>query len=213
MTTDSPRPPNPLLQAAGRALEASLARALTLDPETRDRLADLDGRQIELHLEAPRLAMRIAVDGRRLRVGPADPTNEPDLSLRASAGALLAQLLPSSDRAAPVGRLRISGDAELAQRVQKLVSDYAPDIDAAFAGVFGDILGVQLARALRGAFGTLRRGAGRFARDGADYLVEERREVASRVEQAIFFDEVDALRDGVDRLAARVERLQRNLAG
>jgi ubiquinone biosynthesis protein UbiJ len=186
-----------------------LNRALALDPETTERLAALDGRRIELHLEAPKLAMGLQVEGQRLRVGPAAASGEPDLSLRATVGALLGQLLPGGESAAPVGRLRISGDAELAQRVQRLLRDYSPDLEAAFAGVFGDIIGVQIARSLRSAFSAVATGAGRFAQDSADYLTEERRDVVSKVEQAIFFDEVDDLRDAVDRLAARIQRLAR----
>jgi len=209
MSTPTQRNPHPLLAPLGRALEAVINRALMLDPETQEKLAALDGRHIELHLQAPALAMRISVEAQRLRVGPAIADSEPDLSLRATAGALLAQLLPSGATPPPAGRLRISGDAELAQQVQRLLQGYAPDIEAALAGVFGDILGVQIARALRTAFSTASSSARQLLRDGADYLTEERREVASKVEQAIFFDEVDDLRDAVDRLAARVERLAR----
>ena len=206
------RPSNPLLAPLGRVLESVINRALALDPESLDRIGALHGRRIELHLDAPKLAMRIEVDGPRLRVGPAKPSDEPDLTLRATAGALLAQLMPNSSSAAPVGRLKISGDAELAQRVQRLLRDFSPDLDAAFVKVFGDVIGVQLARTLRSAFTGAVEGVKRFAQDSAEYLTEERRDVVSKVDQAIFFDEVDDLRDGVDRLAARVERLNQRLS-
>ena len=209
MSNDTPLIPHPLLAALGRALELVINRALALDPETSERLVALDGRRIELHLQAPKLSMSVSVDGQRLRVGPARADAEPDLSLRATASALFSMLLPDNARTVPVGALKISGDAELAQRVQRLLRDYSPDLDAAFAGVFGDIIGVQIARTLRSAFAAVSGGAKRFAQDSADYLTEERRDVVSKVEQAIFFDEVDDLRDGVDRLAARVDRLTR----
>ena len=61
--------------------------------------------------------------------------------------------------------------------------------------------------ALQGLDG--RRIAGNLARDSADYLVEERREVVGRAELEAFHDDVDALRDRVERLAARVARLDR----
>lgn len=209
MNNELPPTSHSLLAPLGRALEVVINRALALDPETSERLAALNGRRIELHLQAPKLAMSVTVDGQKLRVGPAQPDGEPDLSLRATAGALMSMLLPDSARSVPVGALKISGDAELAQRVQRLLRDFSPDLDAALAGVFGDIIGVQIERALRSAFASVSAGAKRFAQDSADYLTEERRDVVSKVEQAIFFDEVDDLRDGVDRLAARVERLSR----
>jgi ubiquinone biosynthesis accessory factor UbiJ len=205
------RPSNPLLAPLGRALEAALNRALALDPDTQTALHGLDGRRVVLTLDAPRLAMMLSVDGNHVRVGPADADGEPDLSLAATAGALLSQLLPGRADAPPVGKLRISGDAELAQRLQKLARGFSPDLDAAFAQVFGDVLGVQIARALREGLMRGLEGARRFAQDSADYISEERGDVATKVEQSIFFDEVDAVRDGVDRIAARIERIRRTL--
>jgi ubiquinone biosynthesis accessory factor UbiJ len=201
------RTPNPLLVPFGRALEAALDQALALDPETRAGLAALAGRRIVLSLQAPPLAVAVTVEGERLRIGPADPGAPADLNLLASAGALLSRLLPGG-AAAPTGRVHISGDAELAQRLQALARGFSPDVEAAFARVFGEVLGVQVARALREGLLFGRERAGRFARDAADYLGEERGDIATRVEQARFFDDVDALRDDVDRLAVRIDRLR-----
>ena len=74
-TSPLPRRPNPLLGVLGRALESVLNRAIDLDPDTRARLDDLDGRAVTLDLAgssgqmAP--ALRLAVEAGRLRVGPA----------------------------------------------------------------------------------------------------------------------------------------------
>ena len=53
---------------AGRALEAALNRAIALDPETRAALGPLQGRSVELAVEAPPLALRLQVEGERLTV-------------------------------------------------------------------------------------------------------------------------------------------------
>ncbi|MBN8482774.1 MAG: sterol-binding protein, partial [Xanthomonadales bacterium] len=67
----APRAPNPILAALGRALEGVLNRALALDPDTRTALGPLDGRALGMTFEGTGLALRIGVDGERLRVGPA----------------------------------------------------------------------------------------------------------------------------------------------
>ena len=69
---------------AGRALEAALNRAVALDPDTRDALQPLNGRSVVLALDAAEnpLAMRLLVDGDRLRVGPVDAEQTPDLAVR-----------------------------------------------------------------------------------------------------------------------------------
>src|SRR6476469_9792628 len=88
---DERRTPLDLLKPmAGRALEAALNRALALDPETREGLRSLDGRRLVLRLATPPVALQVRVEGERLHVGPVE--DEPDLSVRATLGGLIAQL-------------------------------------------------------------------------------------------------------------------------
>jgi ubiquinone biosynthesis accessory factor UbiJ len=206
----TPSPLSSLKPVAGRALEIALAQLLVLDPDTRDALKGLEGRRIGLALEAPALALAVTVDRGDLRVGPADADREPDLGLRATLGGLLSQLpFARTPGAPPVGKLRINGDAELARTLQQLAQRFDPDWDAPFARALGPVIGPQVARLLREALVQGRRIAGNLARDTADYLVEERREVVGRAELEAFHDDVDALRDRVERLAARLGRLDR----
>lgn len=207
MSTRPASPFDALKPLAGRALETALNRVLALDPDSVAALGPLEGRRIGLALEAPPLALEIRVAGRRLCVGPPGESPEPDLAVRSTLGGLLGQLPFLRGDAPPVGKLRMSGDADLARRLQKLADGFAPDWGKPFADVFGEVLGGQIARALRGALQAGREGAQSFARDAADYLSEESRDVASRMELDTFHDEVDALRERVDRLQARVQRL------
>ena len=194
---------------AGRALEAALNRALALDPETREGLAPLDGRSVELAVETPPLALRLQVQGERLVVGPVDPGNEPDLGVRATLGALLAQLPPlRRDDAPPIGRMRVSGDADLARRLQRLAERFDPDWQQPFAAVFGDIVGVQIANAIAAGLRHARDAGREFAETTAEFLTEESRDVVPRAELDAFHDAVDTLRDDAARLSARVARLR-----
>lgn len=204
-----------MFSLGGRAIELALNQALALDPETRSALAGLDGQRIDLRLTAPALAMRIRVEGEVLRVGPVDD-EEVELSLAAGAGALLSRLLPgAADRPVAPGSVRISGDAELAQRLQKLAQRYQPDFEEALGRVFGDVLGVQIAQALRSGLNGARRQSGMLAETTAEYLREESRDLVSRPEVEAHLDDVDALRDRAERLQARLRRLQQHpvLAG
>lgn len=203
---------------AGRALEAALNRALALDPDTREALKPLDGRKIALSLEAPALALQIDVAGERLRVGPVESSQEPDLAVRSTLGGLLAQL-PAfmgnalrKDNAAPVGRVRVSGDAELARRLQTLAERFDPDWQQPFVAVFGEIVGVQIANAARGALRQLRSVGGNLAQNAAEFVTEESRDAVGRAELNAFHDDVDALRDDVERLQAKVDRLRGGVA-
>ena len=196
---------------AGRALEAALNRAVALDPDSRDALQELEGQRISLTLEAPALALQISVHERRLQVGPVDPQQEPELAVRGSLSALLGQLpwMANARRgqSEATGRLRVAGDAELARRLQQLASRFDPDWQQPFVAVFGEVLGVQMANAVRDALCRFRQGATDLAGNVAEFITEESRDVVPQAELEAFHDDVDVVHDDVERLAARIARL------
>jgi ubiquinone biosynthesis protein UbiJ len=202
---------NPLLAPLGRALEAVLNRAIDLDPDTRGRLDALDGQAVQVDFGGASRsilpALRLSVARGRLHVGPAGDEVPGLLEVAATPSALLAFAL-GSGRGTP-GRVSIRGDAELARRMQQIARDFAPDVDQAFADVFGDVVGARVAHALRGAFETARTGAGRLLRETGEFLSEEGRDLVPRAELDTFLDDVDAIRERADRLDARVRRMQR----
>lgn len=193
---------------AGRSLEAALNQALSLDPDTSAALLPLEGRRIQLQVEAPPLAMDITVGGGRLQVGPASEVLEADLAVRSTLGGLLGQLpFLRRDHATPVGKVKVSGDADLARRLQTLATRFDPDWSLPFTRVFGDVIGVQVANAVRAGLQQVRVAAGNLAESAADYITEESRDVVGREELNAFHDDVDAIRDDVERMAVRVGRL------
>ncbi len=202
---------------AGRALESALNRLLALDPETRTALSALEGRRIQLTVEAPALALELTVREGLFAIGPvsadhADGRSEPDLAVRSTLGGLLAQLpFLRPDAGGVVGKVKIAGDAELARQLQRLVERYDPDWNLPFTDLFGDVLGVQIANGVRAALRAGRDGAARLARHGADFLTEESRDAVGRTELEAHLDDVDALRDRVERMAARMRNLQHKL--
>ena len=193
---------------AGRALETALNHALTLDPDTQAALLPLEGRRIQLRIDAPALAMDIIVGGGQLQVGPASEVLDADLAVRSTLGGLLSQLpFFRRDDAAPVGKLHVSGDADLARRLQTLATRFDPDWSLPFTRVFGDVIGVQVANTVRAGLQQARIVAGNVAESAAEYVTEESRDVVGRAELNAFHDDVDAVRDDVERLAVRVGRL------
>lgn len=198
--------PSLVKSTLGRLLGGVLDRIVRLDPGFAEQLAPLQGRRLEFHLTAPPLAFAATWQDGRFQIGPVPQGGEGDLSLSASLGALLSQLLPGRETTATVGRMRISGDAELARRLQQLVQRYDPDVEGLFVSTFGEVLGVQLAQGLKQALGGLRNAGKAAARDGAQFLTEESRDLVARAELEAFCDDVDDLRDAVERLERKIQR-------
>jgi ubiquinone biosynthesis protein UbiJ len=203
--------PQPLRKLAGRALETALNHTLSLDPDTQQRLAAMNGRSVQLHLRGPEIALAVTVEDARLKVGP--PQDDSQLRVAASPGSLLAMLFRRDEDGIAPGKVEIAGDAELARRLEKLASKFAPDFEEAFARTFGDVMGVPLAKAVRKGLAHARETAAHLTEDGADWLREEARVALAPGEVEGFLDGVDNLRERSERLESRVQRLVHRLQG
>ncbi|AXI83517.1 SCP2 domain-containing protein [Xylella taiwanensis] len=203
--------PSFLKPLAARALELALNRLLALDPDTYQVMRMLDGQRIALYLETPPLELQIRVEDERLRVGPIDSEQEVDLKVQGTLAGFLGQLpwLAHIRRTSTVqtGRLRVAGDAELAQRLQQLATRFDPDWQQPFVAVFGELLGVQVAGVLHMTLRHMQRSAVDLAHSTAEFITEESGSVVPRAELEAFYDDVDVLRDDVERLATRLVRL------
>lgn len=106
------------------------------------------------------------------------------------------------------GSLEFTGDPRRAEEFQQLLTYARPDLEEELSGIVGDIAAHRI--------GEVARGVGRWAKEarstmGAnirEYLQEESRDVPSRYEVERFTSRVNTLRDDVDRLQARIKRLQ-----
>jgi ubiquinone biosynthesis accessory factor UbiJ len=199
--------PPPLRKLAGRVLETALNHVLALDPDTQTRLNTLEGRSVQLQLRGVALALAVTVEQGRLKVGPAPESS--DLRVAATPGSLLSMLFRRHDESLPPGKVEIAGDADLARRLEKLASSFAPDFEEAFARNFGDVIGVPLAKALREGLAHARETGNHLSQDGAAWLRDEARIALAPGEVEGFLDDVDALRERTERLEARLARLER----
>jgi len=207
MTAETPRWPTPVL----RLTEAALNRVLALDPAASESLKDLEGRSVALRLKPWPAPLQISVQSGRLVAS--DAANA-DLSISATPGGLVALAAERGGFQLPAGRIEIAGDADLARRVQKLVERLDPDWDAPLARVFGEVAGHQIGKGLRGVFAWGRETAKAMLLNSTEYLREESRDLVAPGEMEQFIDDVDCIRDDVERLQARIDRLaQRRVRG
>jgi ubiquinone biosynthesis protein UbiJ len=196
--------------AALAGLEQALNAALALDPKTLERLGRLQGRVIAIELTGTgiRLLMQPEQNGLRL-MGHYD--GAVDTTLRGAPFALLRMGSGRTGEGLFRGGVEIDGDVELGQQVQRIFERLDIDWEEHLSRLTGDIIAHQIGNTVRGLFSWGERAGEHLARDSADYLQEETEVLPLQWEVDEFIEAVDTLRSDVDRIEARVKRLQKKL--
>jgi len=190
--------------ALGRMMAGVLNRAINLDPDSKKPLRRLEGRSLGVELIGPNLRVVLQVEEGQFVVS-LDDAIEPSTWIKASPGAFLA--LAATQGQTGAGTMEIIGDVETGRRFQELFENLNPDFEEAFTRVFGDVVGVQVARLIKGGLGWARQRGQRWTEDVGVYLRDESQQLVNRFEMEHFLDAVDDLRDDAARLAKRIERL------
>jgi len=192
--------PAPILDAASRVLNA----ALGADPQARKDLGELAGRRIAILIEDWKLSVEADIGESRLDLA-APGRDKPD----AQVSGTLSQLVAAGRSGSPKG-LSVTGDAELVHGLARAMARLPAASWEKLAQTIGDVPARGLERMagfLRSVFTDTRE---RVSDTLSEYLQYEVRAVATRNEVEEFMGEVDRTRDDVERLAKRLDRLERN---
>jgi ubiquinone biosynthesis protein UbiJ len=132
-----------------------------------------------------------------------------DAVISGSAPALLQMLRGGGSAASQVkSSVQIRGDAEIANLYRELFTAARPDLEEELSRWVGDLPArhlSQLAKSVRTWARRARRTAGENI---AEYLQEEGRDLVTKTELEEFLRGVDGVRDGVDRIEARLKSLE-----
>ena len=183
-------------------LSAALNRLLRSESWARERLLPFAAEILEMR--APPLpTLRFAITGEGC-LAPATASNEPSLVVTVRPDALAAaakgedHLLRSID---------VAGNAKLAGEIMFLARHLRWDVEEDLAKFVGDIAARRLTGLARDAAAWHADAAKRIAASFMEYAVEEKRILVKRNALADFSGDVARLRDGVERLEKRIERL------
>jgi ubiquinone biosynthesis accessory factor UbiJ len=196
-------------------LEATLGnllnRGLPRSGRARELTAELAGRSLALEVQGLGW-LRLESNGSTLNVAPgAGPA---DATLSTGPLSLVTLALGDPQAAVQRGAVTFSGDTETAAAFRELLGLLKPDAEEELSLVLGDVAAHRLARLARGVLRFSRGAASVAWRNGADYLAHERADLVPRHEGEQFLRGVDALREDLDRLEARLALLaQRRSAG
>jgi ubiquinone biosynthesis protein UbiJ len=190
-------------------LEELINRYIALDPERQARVAELAGRIVVIELASLGISLCLVVDSTgRLQLFT-ECEREPDCVIH---GDLLDLLRSSDDQtgASPLfsGKVSVFGDTELAERFGALLSGLDIDWEEHLSHLTGDVIAHQAGRTVRATRAYLAAAATTARRNVNEYLTQEARLLPARIEINNWCNDVDTLRDDVERLTARIARLE-----
>jgi ubiquinone biosynthesis protein UbiJ len=220
----------PIARELGSLLERALNREIAASTAAADVLAGLDGESFAVEVLGLGVRCVLRAQGERVVVEPQlvhpaavtstagrDGVDARGGEHRAASATLratpldLLRLARGADVASLKGTsAQISGSPEIAERFAALLKFARPDIEEALARWVGDVPAHALARAAQDAGGWLRRAAEALRMNTAEFLQEESRALPAALEAQAFYSDVERLRDGVERAAARLARLEQS---
>lgn len=184
---------------------ATINHLLAQEAWARDTLMRRAGKVACIDMGHLRLCMRVARDG-MLEVAGGDDV--PDVTIHVKPGDL-PLILQNRDRA--FSYVRIEGDAEFANTISQLSKGLRWDAEHDLDRLFGPIAANRLAGGARAAVSHATGSARRLAENVAEFLLEERRVLIRPSSIEAFADEVNRLRDDVERSAKRIAKLEQKL--
>jgi len=178
----------------------ALNHLLEAEPWARARLAPFAGDTVEVR-SPPFPALRFVIlPGGKVEAGGADPT----LTVTVRPGALFS-LARGPEHFARA--LEVTGDPRLASEVLALAQHLRWDVEEDLSKIVGDVAAHRLAEAGRAFAAWQADAARRVVESVADYAVDEERVLLPRQELEGFAQAVARLRDAVERLEKRIQRL------
>lgn len=203
-----------------RTIDNVLNRGLPRSPRARELVAQLKGRSLAIEIGGF-ARVRVESDGTLLHIAPmtfaaspaagagADGAAAADATIVGGPLALLALTQADAQSVIQRGAVTISGDAQLAEQFQEVGRLLRPDFEEELSLLIGDVPAHQLARWVGIGGRWLHNAARTTFVNAAEYLAHERADLVPRLEGEQFLRGVDAAREAVDRLDARLTLLER----
>jgi len=202
---------NHLPTAITASIEIAVNRVLQLDEDSLARLQDLQGKVIAIEVRGPDVSLYLIPGPDKLSVyGRFE--GEADTLLRGTPMALMRMgLIKHAGDALFTGDVEISGDVELGQQFSEILNALDIDWEEHLSHFTGDLVAHKLGNVVRDTLSWGQDVADTLGQDVAEYFQEENEALPNRDEVENYLSQVDVLRTDVDRMEARVRRLETHL--
>jgi len=185
-------------------VEAAINRYLALDPEMLDKLAQFNGKVIQMEIAGINKLIYMLPDDTGIQV-LSEYDGVVDTVIRGTPVSLFKMGMVSNAASLLLkGEIEITGDTRLGHQFKKVLSEMEIDWSEPLAELLGDSLAYsfQQTAAKFGRWG--KQSVKSVSTSFSEYLQEESRDVVTDVELNIFNEAVDKIRNDVDRLQARI---------
>jgi ubiquinone biosynthesis protein UbiJ len=197
---------DPMLSTAALAsAEKIINAALAYDPASRIALAQLEPQALAIQIAAPDFKIFVVPTqaGVHLR---GHYEGEITTQLLGTLPALVS-LIKSDRLNLKDSGVQLFGSTSFLVELQKILKNLEIDWEEMLSEVFGDIIGHQSAKLIRTKMSWAKDRANNIQRLTSEFLTEELRILPSKPELAFFNAQVDDIKLGADRVAARIEQI------
>ncbi|WP_175354747.1 ubiquinone biosynthesis accessory factor UbiJ [Herbaspirillum robiniae] len=182
---------------------AVINHLLAQEPWARKALAAHAGKLACIDTGAMQLRLKVAGDG-YVQDAPADAPAAVTIRVKLSDLPLIA-----ANRERAVSYVKLEGDADFANAISQLSQNLRWDAEDDLSRVFGDIAATRMVSGARGLFEALRTTHKKVTENVAEYFLEEQPMLIRPRMLQDFSAGVVRLRDDLERLSKRIEKLER----
>lgn len=189
-------------------LEKLINKALAMDEETREALAVLEGKVIGFQFTNTQLCLFLFPCESDLRIRTLYE-DKPDVLIKGTSLNFMNMMMASAERGRGLpSDMELIGDIGLAQRFQHIMQNIDIDLEEPLSSLLGDTVAYQLGLLMRGGQAFAKNTVATLANDISEYLRFESEILPDALLVKEYCEEVDQLREDVDRLVQRIERLR-----
>ena len=189
-------------------LEKLVDRALALDEETVEALAELSGKVIGFHFVNTELTLYLLPTANGLKINTAF-AGKPDIMIKGTPINFVSMMASTGGKTGSMpADMELIGDIGLAQRFQHIMQNIEIDLEEPLSSWVGDTAAFQIGQLIRKTHRFAVNTGKTLAMDISEYLRFEKEMLPDDLLVKEFCEDVDTLRDDVDRLAQRITMLE-----
>jgi len=184
---------------------------LEVDPDGRQKLAELEGKVLCIEITAPPLTLYLKPSSAGMEIMQQFEM-EPDVTLSGTVLAFVKLGASGAEsRVLSEGQVSMQGDAETGQAFQKILAQLDIDWEELLSRYIGDTPARKAGNVIRDLNNWIAESADLSMKNTTEYFQEEKRVLVTNLAMERFQNSVGKLRADTDRLEQRLHRLKQGL--